>query len=335
MKKRLYLLLILIPLLGSAEDFLLESAKRAGLKPIPTDEKELFALSDPKNVMTPQRVELGKQLFFDTRLSFDESVSCSTCHDITKSGGDGMSVAIGIKGQLNPHHLNSPSVLNSALFDRQFWDGRSPDLEDQAQGPMQAPFEMNMTAELAEKRINSVPEYVKAFKEAYGDDVKIDFPKIASTIAIFERTLITPSRFDDYLNGDSEALSEQEKKGLSIFIDRGCINCHTGVAIGGSLQPFGIANDFKFKDVGDFKGDKDGLIKVPSMRNITLTSPYFHNGTVDKLSDAIKEMSRIQLSITEIEDREVDDLVVFFKALEGRKPKFTMPNIPKKTESEK
>ena len=333
MKKRLYLVIVffmLIPLISNSEDFLWESAKRAGLKPIPKDKKKLFALTDPKNVMTPKRVKLGKQLFFDTRLSVDHTVSCATCHDVTSSGGDGMAVAIGIKGLLNPHHLNSPTVLNSALFDRQFWDGRSPHLEDQAQGPIQAPFEMGMTPKLVEKRINAVPEYVKAFKEAYSKDVKIDFEKITATIAIFERTLITPSRFDDYLHGDKNALNKQEKKGLAIFIDRGCTNCHTGVAIGGSMQPFGISNDFKFKDVGDFKGDKDGLIKVPSMRNITLSAPYFHNGTVDKLSDAIKEMSRIQLSITEIEDSEVDDLIAFFKALEGRKPKFTMPNIPKK-----
>jgi len=338
MRRELYLLVlffILMPLILNANDFLWESVKRAGLKPIPTDKKELFEITDPNNVMTPKRVELGKQLFFDTRLSEDETVSCATCHDVTSSGGDGMPVAIGIKGQLNPHHLNSPSVLNSALFDRQFWDGRSPHLEDQAQGPIQAPFEMGMTPKLVEKRINAVSEYVKAFKEAYSDDVVIDFAKITETIAIFERTLITPSRFDDYLLGDREALSEREKKGLGIFIDRGCTNCHTGVAIGGSMQPFAIANDFKFKDVGDFTGDKDGLIKVPSLRNITLTAPYFHNGTVDKLSDAIKEMSRIQLSITDIEDDEVYDLIAFFKALEGRKPKFTMPNIPKKGANEK
>lgn len=338
MRRELYLLVlffILMPLILNADDFLWDSVQRAGLKPIPTDKKELFAITDPNGVMTPKRVKLGKQLFFDTRLSIDETVSCATCHDVTSSGADGMPVAIGVKGQLNPHHLNSPSVWNSALFDRQFWDGRSPHLEDQAQGPIQAPFEMGMTPKQVEERINAVPEYVKAFKDAYGDDVVIDFAKITEAIAVFERTLITPSRFDDYLLGDREALSEREKKGLGVFIDRGCTNCHTGIAIGGSMQPFAIANDFKFKDVGDFTGDKDGLIKVPSLRNITLTAPYFHNGTVDNLSDAIKEMSRIQLSITDIEEDEVYDLIAFFKALEGRKPKFTMPNIPKKGANEK
>ncbi len=332
MRKKLYALLILMllsPLVADDEQ-LLKSAKRAGLKPIPTDKEELFALTDPKNVMTPDRVELGKQLFFDNRLSADETINCSSCHDLTKGGADDLPVAIGIKGQLNPHHLNSPTVYNAVLFERQFWDGRSPDLEDQAQGPMTAPFEMGMTPQLAEERINAVPEYVEAFKNAYGKDVKITFEKIAATIGIFERTLVTPSRFDDYLNGDMNALTKKEKKGLMTFIDRGCINCHTGVAIGGSMKPFAIADDFKFQDVGDFKGDINGLVKVPSLRNVTLNSPYFHNGTVVKLKDAIKEMSRIQLSITEIDDSELDDLVIFFKALEGRKPKIKMPNIPKK-----
>ena len=324
--------ILLISVIGCAaqtDDRLLKSVKRAGLKAIPVDKVQLHKLIDPKKVITPERVELGKQLFYDTRLSKDQTVSCASCHDLTKGGADGLSVAVGIGGQKNPHHLNSPTVYNSALFKRQFWDGRSPDLEDQAMGPMLAPFEMGMTPKLAEDRINAVPEYVKSFKKAYGNDVKIDFKKIASTIAIFERTLITPSRFDDFLNGEKDALTKEEKKGLGIFIDRGCINCHTGVAIGGSMQPFAIADEFKFKDVGDFKGDKNGLVKVPSLRNVTLNSPYFHNGTVVELKDAIKEMSRIQLSVTGIEDTEIDDLITFFKSLEGRKPDITLPKIPK------
>lgn len=328
-KKTCILLIVMITSFSSANDNLLKSVKRAGLKAIPTEKKQLMKLIDPKKVITPKRVALGKQLFFDTRLSKDKTISCASCHDLTKGGADGLSVAIGIKGKKNPHHLNSPTVYNSALFKRQFWDGRSPDLADQAKGPLLAPFEMAMTPKLVEERINDVPDYVKAFKKAYGENVKITFDKIASTIAIFERTLITPSRFDDYLNGKKNALSKAEKKGLATFIDRGCINCHTGVAIGGSMQPFAIADEFKFKDVGDFKGDKNGLVKVPSLRNVTLNSPYFHNGTVVELKDAIKEMSRIQLSVTEIEDAEIDDLITFFKSLEGRKPDITLPKIPK------
>jgi cytochrome c peroxidase len=188
---------------------------------------------------------------------------------------------------------------------------------------------MGMTPKLVEKRINAVPEYVKSFKKAYGKKVKITFDQVAIAIAAFERTLVTPSRFDDFLNGKKDALTAKEKKGLSIFIDRGCINCHTGVAIGGSMQPFAIANEFKFKDVGDFTGDKNGLVKVPSLRNVTLNSPYFHNGTVVELKDAIKEMSRIQLSVTEIEESDIEHLITFFKALEGRKPDIKQPTLPK------
>ena len=325
----IFTILAIIPIGISADDFLMKSIKRAGLKPIPENKKALYKLIDPKNVITDERVKLGKQLYYDNRLSKDQTFSCASCHDLTQGGADGLSVAIGIKGQKNPHHLNSPTVYNAALFKRQFWDGRSPDLEDQAMGPMLAPFEMGMNPKLAEDRIKAVPEYVESFKKAYGKNVKIDFKKIASTIAIFERTLVTPSRFDDFMHGKKDALTDKEKKGLKVFINRGCINCHTGVAIGGSMQPFAIANEFKFKNVGDFKGDKNGLVKVPSLRNVTLNSPYFHNGTVPKLKDAIKEMSRIQLSITDIEESELEDLIAFFKSLEGRKPDITLPKIPK------
>ena len=330
MKKVPYLaLLLLMPWILVAAGNLEKSAKRAGLKPIPNNKKALYKLIDPKKVLTKDRIALGKQLFFDTRLSKDQTISCASCHDLSKGGADGLSVAVGIRNAKNPHHLNSPTVYNAALFEHQFWDGRSPDLEDQAQGPMLAPFEMGMTKKLAVTRITKVPAYVKAFKKAYGKHVKITFKQIAIAIAAFERTLITPSRFDDFLNGKKDALNTQEKKGLSIFIDRGCINCHTGVAIGGSMQPFAIANEFKFKDVGDFSGDENGLVKVPSLRNVTLNSPYFHNGTVPKLKDAINEMSRIQLSVTEIDKDDIKDLIAFFKALKGRKPDIKQPNIPK------
>jgi cytochrome c peroxidase len=319
---------MLLPYLLIGNEFLEESAKRAGLKPIPTEEKILNKLIDPKGILSPERIALGKQLFFDTRLSKDKTVSCASCHDLSKGGADGLSVAIGIGKSKNPHHLNSPTVYNAVLFQRQFWDGRSPDLEDQAKGPLLAPFEMGMTEKLVEKRINSVPAYVKAFQKAYGKDVKISFSQIATAIAAFERTLITPSRFDDFLNGQKDALTSKEKKGLSIFIDRGCTNCHTGVAIGGAMQPFAISNEFKFKDIGDFKGNKYGLVKAPSLRNVTLNSPYFHNGTIAKLKDAIKEMSRIQLSVVDIKEDDIDYLITFFKALEGRKPEITQVKIP-------
>jgi cytochrome c peroxidase len=306
---------------------LIKKAKHNGLVAIPQNQSELLKLTDPKGVITPQRVALGRQLYFDPRLSLDKTLSCNSCHLLDKGGVDGIPVAIGYKGRKNPHHINSPTVYNAVFFDRQFWDGRSPDLEDQAKGPMVASVEMAITPKLVEERINAVPAYVKAFKEAYGKDVKIDFDKVASTIGIFERTLVTPSRYDDFLNGDIKALTKAEQEGLSIFIETGCSACHVGIAIGGKMQPFDLSSGFKYNDVGDFKGDKDGMIKAPSLRNVSMTSPYFHNGTVDSLVEAIKTMGQVQL-LLDISDEDAKKIEIFLKALEGRKPDTSTPKLP-------
>ncbi|MFW5989823.1 MAG: cytochrome-c peroxidase, partial [Campylobacterales bacterium] len=192
---------------------LLEKAQGAGLKPIPQSQKELLELiDDPKNPMTGMKVELGKMLYFEPRLSKSGLISCNTCHNLGLGGADGVPAAIGHKWAANPHHLNSPTVYNSVLNKVQFWDGRSPHLEDQAQGPIQAGPEMAAPAELVVERVTSIPQYVELFQAAYGPDVEITFPQIANTIAVFERTLITPSRFDDYMNGHPGALSKTEKE---------------------------------------------------------------------------------------------------------------------------
>jgi cytochrome c peroxidase len=177
-----------------------------------------------------------------------------------------------------------------------------------------------------------MPAYVEEFKKAYGKDVKVDFKTITATIGIFERTLVTPSKFDDFLNGKEDALSDAEKEGLNTFIDKGCTTCHTGIALGGSMQPFGITAKYKFADVGDFAGDKNKMVKAPTLRNITETAPYFHNGAIWSLSDAVKEMGRIQLGL-EISDDEAAKIVTFLGALEGRKPEITYPQLPKSTAS--
>lgn len=306
---------------------LVEKAKHNGLVAIPTDTKELQKLTDPKGTVTPQRVALGKQLFFDPRLSLDGKISCHTCHLLDRGGVDGVPTSIGHKARENPHHLNAPTVYNAVFFERQFWDGRSPTLEDQAQGPMQDKAEMAITKEEAAKRINAIPAYVKAFKEAYGDDIKIDFEKIASTIGIYERTLVTPSRYDDFLNGKEDALTKEEQEGLALFIETGCTACHVGIAIGGKMQPFDLSSEFKHNDVGDFKGDKDGLIKAPSLRNVSLTDPYFHNGTVDDLATVVKTMGEVQLMV-KISDVDAKKIVTFLKSLDGRKPDTKAPLLP-------
>ena len=307
-----------------------EKAKGTGLKAIPTDKAELMKLIDPNKTITEEKVELGKRLYFEPRLSKSGIISCNTCHNLGLGGVDGVPAAVGHQWTPNPHHLNSPTVYNAVFFKAQFWDGRSPHLEDQAQGPMQANPEMAAPKSLVEERINSIPEYVKEFKKAYGKDVKVDFETITSTIGIFERTLVTPSRFDDFLNGKADALSDAEKEGLNVFIDKGCASCHTGIAFGGTMQPFELAGKYKFANVGDFKGNEKGMVKTPTLRNITETAPYFHNGAIWNLADAVKEMGSTQLGI-KISDEEAAKIVTFLGALEGRKPEITYPQLPKST----
>jgi cytochrome c peroxidase len=307
-----------------------DTAKSSGLMAIPTNKAELAKLIDPNGTITDARVELGQRLYFEPRLSKSGIISCNTCHNLGLGGVDGVAAAVGHKWTANPHHLNSPTVYNSAFFKAQFWDGRSPHLEDQAQGPMQAGPEMASPKSLVEERINSIPAYVAEFKKAYGDKVKVDFETITVTIGIFERTLVTPARYDDYLNGKEDAMSAEEKEGLKVFLAKGCANCHTGVALGGTMQPFGLAAKYKFADVGDFKGDAKGMVKTPTLRNIIETAPYFHNGAIWNLADAVKEMGSVQLGI-KISDEEAAKIVTFFGALEGRKPKVAYPQLPPST----
>jgi len=304
-----------------------EKANHAGLKAIPTDRAALMKLIDPNHTLTTEKVALGKQLYFEPRLSKSGIISCNTCHNLGLGGVDGVPAAVGHNWRANPHHLNSPTVYNAVFFAAQFWDGRSPDLENQAQGPMQAPPEMAAPPSLVEERINSIPAYVAAFQKAYGKEVKIDFATITKTIGIYERTLVTPSRFDDYLNGREEALTNAEKAGLSTFIDKGCTACHTGIALGGTMQPFPAVGKFKYADVGDFKGDKSGKVKTPTLRNITETAPYFHNGTVWNLSETVKIMGETQLGM-KISDEDADKIVTFLGALKGRKPEVLYPQFP-------
>ncbi|HEX5623529.1 MAG TPA: cytochrome c peroxidase, partial [Sulfuricurvum sp.] len=260
---------------------LIDEAKTAGLKPIPSNAKALEKLtSNPKNPTTAAKTELGKMLYFDPRLSKSGLISCNSCHNLGLGGSDGMSSAIGHKWTSNPHHLSSPTVYNAVFYSQQFWDGRSPHLEDQAQGPIQAGPEMAAPKEHVAGVVNSIGAYVDMFQKAYGKGVKVTFEKIADTIAVFERTLVTPSRYDDFLNGNKKALTTAEQKGLKTFIDKGCATCHNDIALGGTMQAFGVAAPYKHMNVGDFKGDKNGMVRVPTLRNINQTAPYFHNGQI-------------------------------------------------------
>jgi len=343
-------IILLVSISLSANANLIEKAKSLGLRAIPQNQQALAKIIDPEGVLTPERIELGKKLYFDPRLSKSSLISCNWCHNLGLAGVDGVSTAIGHSWTKNPHALNSPTVYNAVLAKRQFWDGRSSTLEEQAKGPIQAQPEMAISAEMLKERITSIPEYVEEFKEAYDENVTIDLESIASTIAIFERTLVTPSRFDDFLNGDITALDKEEQEGLEIFLDKGCVACHQGMALGGELRPFELAGKYKFRDVGDFL-KKDMMVKVPTLRNITLTAPYFHNGQVWELSEAIKEMGRIQVgyranmnarSKEELDlklipivfkEHEIEKIIKFFKTLDGRKPKIDYPQLPRSQKS--
>jgi len=311
---------------------LVEKAKAAGLAPIPANKTELLKLIDNvNNPITDVKVELGKKLYFDPRLSKSSLISCNTCHNLGAGGVDGLSAAIGHGWRANPLHLNSPTVYNSVFNQVQSWNGRNPDLEDQAQGPIQAEPVMAAPKELVLQRIKSIPEYVNAFQNAYGDNAEIDFKKITDVIAVYERTLVTPSRFDSYLLGRDDALTLAEKEGLNTFIDKGCATCHNGVGLGGTMQPFEIAGKYKFADVGNFKGDANAMIKVPTLRNIEETAPYFHNGKVWSLQEAIKMMGNIQLGI-QLNDKDAISIETFLKSLTGEKPEVKYPILPLSTQ---
>ncbi len=330
--KRALLTLVTSAVVVFASSNLIQEAKNAGLQPIPESKTELMKLIDnPKNPIADVKVKLGKMLYFDPRLSKSGVISCNFCHNVMEGGDDDVSAAIGHKWTKNPHHLNSPTVYNAVFASRQFWDGRSPDLEDQAQGPIQAGPEMAATPQHVVKTVTSIPQYVKCFKRAYGDDVKITFKLVTDTIATFERTLVTPSKYDAFLNGHKDALSKEEKEGLKTFIKVGCVSCHNGIALGGTMAPFNVAATYKYNNVGDFKGDKNGLVKVPTLRNITQTAPYFHNGQVWSLKEAVKEMARIQLG-KKLSDKEASSIVTFLGALDGKKPYIKAPMLPPSTE---
>ena len=310
---------------------LAQDAKNAGLTPIPQSQTQLLKLIDnPANPITKEKVKLGEKLYMDPRLSKSELISCNFCHNLMEGGDDGVSASTGHKWRHNPHHLNAPTVYNAVFFGSQFWDGRAKDLEAQAQGPTLAHPEMAATKEHIEKVVKSMPEYVKEFKAAYGDNVKITFEKITDTIGNFERTLVTPAPYDAFLNGNDDALTPKQKEGLKTFIQVGCTSCHNGIALGGEKAAFNVTATYKYMNVGDFKGDKNGMVKVPTLRNITETAPYFHNGMIWNLKDAIKEMGRIQLG-TKISDKQAESIEAFLGSLTGKKPHMMMPMLPAST----
>ena len=302
-----------------------------GLQPIPASKS---ALQKVTGKLDEKQVELGKKLFFDPRLSKSGLISCNTCHNLATGGTDGVSAAIGHMWSANPHHLNSPTVYNAVFNAIQMWDGRFPNLEEQAKGPIQAAPEMAAAPELVVNRLKSIPDYVTEFSKAFGSKKDgVTFDNVAKAIAAFEAILVTPSRFDDFLNGNKTALSAAEQAGLDLFIEKGCVSCHTGMGVGGSMmQPFPVVNDYKYASMGDFKGNKDGEVRVPTLRNINRTAPYLHNGAVWSLDEAVKIMGWNQLGIT-LTDEERSKIATFLRALDGRLPEITYPVLPPSTQA--
>ncbi|CAA7621297.1 cytochrome-c peroxidase [Magnetospirillum sp. SS-4] len=286
----------------------------------------------PAKVTNAGLVELGKKLYFDTRLSKSGFISCNSCHNLSMGGTDNLKTSIGHNWQKGP--INAPTVLNSSMNVAQFWDGRAVDLKAQAGGPIANPGEMAFTHELAVDVLQSIPGYVAEFKAVFGSD-KITIDGVTKAIAAFEETLVTPnSRFDKWLKGDNKALTKDELAGYALFKDSGCTACHNGPAVGGnSFQKMGVVEPYKATSpaegrVSVTKDEADRFnFKVPTLRNVELTYPYFHDGEAATLKDAVDTMGRIQLgkSFTAEENGKI---VAFLKTLTGDQPSFKLPLLP-------
>jgi len=286
--------------------------------------------NNSNNEVTPEKVSLGKVLYFDNRLSKDKTQSCNSCHNLETYGVDNLPTSPGDNGGNGTR--NSPTTLNSALHVSQFWDGRNKDVEEQAGGPVLNPVEMAMPNEEAVvERLSKVEMYQKMFKEAFPNDEKaITFKNMQYAIGAFERTLLTPSKFDKFIAGDETALTEQEQTGLKSFIDNGCTTCHSGSLLGGNmLQKFALFGNYwdltnsSVVDSGKYAETKNKadmfIFKVPSLRNIEKTFPYFHDGSVANLGEAVKIMGKTELN-KDLSDEDVKNIVIFLNTLTADLP---------------
>lgn len=294
--------------------------------------RNLYQPIQPPQAVDLGKVELGKKLFFDPRLSKSGFISCNSCHNLSRGGSDNLSTSIGDKWQQGP--INSPTVLNSSLNLAQFWDGRAADLKAQAGGPIANPGEMAFSHTLAIDMLESIPAYVREFKLVFKKD-KIDIDQVTDAIAEFEKTLVTPnSRFDQWLLGKPEALTKDELAGYKLFNDSGCVACHNGPNLGGnSFQKMGVVEAYKGNAGHDGRAGVTGKdadrfnFKVPTLRNVEMTYPYFHDGAANTLSEAVDTMGRLQLG-KKFTKQQNDQIVAFLKTLTGDQPQFMMPILP-------
>lgn len=299
------------------------------------------------NAMSDAKVKLGAQLFFDPRLSKDGTISCNSCHNVMANGTDNRSVSVGVDAQKGGR--SAPTVWNAAFLSTQFWDGRAASLEDQAKGPILNPIEMGMPDEASvEARIKSIPGYVTQFTAVFGGKSPVTYDNIAKSIAAFERTLITPnSGFDRYLRGEKSALSAQALRGMKLVESTGCTSCHAGPNFSGPQdlkvgqgffqkfptfpssqyeKKYNLLADTGLHSVTKKDADKN-MWRVPTWRNVALTAPYFHNGSVKSLDEAVRVMAKTQLN-KDLSEKDVKDIVAFLGSLTGTFPSINMPRLP-------
>ena len=320
-----------------ADDAALREEALTWFEPIP-----LVAPAIEGNPGTRARIDLGAMLFFDPRISRSGLFSCNSCHNVGMGGVDGLETSVGHGWQKGPR--NAPTVFNAIFNVAQFWDGRAPDLAEQAKGPVQAGVEMNNTPERVVATLKSMPGYVEAFARAFpGVAEPITFDAMAQAIESFEATLITPnSRFDQFLMGDDGAMTAQEKQGLAAFMETGCVACHAGVNVGGQdYYPFGLierpgADVLPAGDRGRFQvtatASDDYVFRAGPLRNIALTAPYFHSGVVWSLEEAVAVMGVSQLGET-LSAEQIADIAAFLHTLTGEIPQVAHPVLPNRTDA--
>ncbi|MAU95151.1 MAG: cytochrome C peroxidase [Fulvimarina sp.] len=311
-----------------------------------SEAKESFGIIPAKppelsdNPATPAKLELGKMLWFETRLSKSGVISCNSCHELAAGGTDNIQTSLGHGWQKGPR--NSPTVFNSVFNTAQFWDGRAVDLRAQAAGPIQAAVEMDSTQDFVVAVLSSIPDYRERFAKAFpGEATPLTFENVTKAIEVFEATLITPnSPFDRFLAGDDTALSAAQRRGLRAFMDAGCGGCHSGSNFGGQdYFPFGVVErpgsdilppDDKGRFAVTHTASDEYVFRAPPLRNVRLTAPYFHSGRVWDLTQAVQIMGTSQLG-SEIGADDAQAIVDFLGSLDGDRPTIVLPALPPST----
>jgi cytochrome c peroxidase len=326
-----YKIALFLPMVAMGATPDVDPARLSGFQPLPT------VMESAGNPVTDAKIQLGRMLYYDKRLSANQDVSCNSCHLLDRFGVDGEKFSTGHKGQKGGR--NAPTVYNAAGHIAQFWDGRAADVEEQAKGPVLNPVEMAMADGQAVVRfLESVPDYVALFRKAFpGQAAPVTFDNFGAAIGAFERRLVTPSRWDRFLQGDRAALTAHEKEGFNRFVEAGCQTCHNGPFVGGKVfQKFGLAKPFPDADQGRAAVTRnvsdERVFKTPSLRNIEKTAPYFHNGSAASLDAAVRTMAEYQLG-KKLSDADVSAIVRWLKSLTGEIPQdyIRPPALPRES----